>query len=342
MGLEALYFSGVAGLMHAYGGGAGVILAAHHVRPPRRGGFQPNRHLEIDPRFLERLIVRLRRADYDLVALDDVSRRLNAPKRANRFVCFTLDGGYRDQAEHAWPIFKKFDVPFTQFVVTSFADRLGLLWWRVIESVIAENDQIVLLADGREQRLDCRSKREKQKLFNALVRWLRQRDTDSEIQAFVRDLARRYHVECDDICAHWCLPWDAIAEIARDPLATIGAQSVNYPMLAKLPEHKVAAELSMSRAVIESAVGIRPQHFCYPFGQRDAAGPREFRIARELGYRTGLTARFGVLYREHASNLHALPRVPLGGGFQKPRYVRAMSSGVPSMLWNRFKRLDVG
>lgn len=341
MGLGALHFSGASRLMHVYGAELGALISVGQVRPPRRGWFQPNRHREIDPEFLENAIVALCRADYDVVSLDDALIRIHKPVEGRRFVCFTLDVGYRDQAEHAWPIFTKFNVPFAQFITTGFADRLGLIWWRVVEAVIAQQDQIVLLADGREQRLDCRTIHEKRRIYRALVRWLWQRGTDTEIQSFVRDLAHRYSVDCADICARECLPWEAIAELAGNPLATVGAQSVNHPVLAKLPEAKVIAELNMSRAVIESAIGVRPRHFCYPFGGRDAAGPREFRIARELGYRSALTSRFGVAFAAHAAHLHALPRIPLSGDFQRVGYLRAMMSGGLSLMLNRFNPLDV-
>ena len=55
----------------------------------------------------------------------------------------------------------------------------------------------------------------------------------------------------------------------------------------------------MSRAVIEAALGMRPAHFAYPVGDRTSAGPREFRIAAELGFKTAVTTRPGVLFPEH-------------------------------------------
>ena len=74
--LETLYFSGAHVLLRPLLGGVGAILTLHHVRPPRRDRFQPNRLLEVTPRFFERVIRRLRRSGADLVSLDEMHRRM--------------------------------------------------------------------------------------------------------------------------------------------------------------------------------------------------------------------------------------------------------------------------
>jgi peptidoglycan/xylan/chitin deacetylase (PgdA/CDA1 family) len=98
--------------------------------------------------------------------------------------------------------------------------------------------------------------------------------------------------------------------------------------------------MQMSAAVIEAALGKRPQHFSYPVGDPTSAGPREFAIARELAFKTAVTTRPGVLFPEHADHLTALPRLSLNGEFQRFRYVQVLTSGAASALWNRFRRVD--
>src|SRR5215510_14589761 len=95
-GLEALYFTGSHLALRPFFGVVGAILMLHHVRPARSEAFQPNRLLEVTPEYLEKVIVSLRRADVDLVSLDEAHRRLAGQVFWRRFVCFTLDDGYRD------------------------------------------------------------------------------------------------------------------------------------------------------------------------------------------------------------------------------------------------------
>src|SRR5262249_55609606 len=137
-----------------------------------------------------------------------------------------------------------------------------------------------------------------------------------------------------------CMSWDELTTLASDPLVTIGAHTVNHVMLAKVPEKQARSEMEMSRAVIEASLGVRPSHLSYPVGDATSAGPREFRIAAELGFKTGVTTRPGVLFPEHRKHLTALPRISLNGEHQQMRYARVLVSGAATAMWNGFRRVD--
>src|SRR5689334_21202239 len=115
-GFETLYFSRAHKLLRHFVGGVGAILTLHHVRPARADEFQPNSILEITPEFLEHLIVALRTSGIDLVSLDEAHRRLTEGDFRSRFAAITLDDGYRDNKEFAWPIFKAHEVPFAIYL----------------------------------------------------------------------------------------------------------------------------------------------------------------------------------------------------------------------------------
>ncbi len=339
-GLETLYFSGAHKLMRPLVGGVGAILMLHHVRPPRSEAFQPNRQLEVTPDYLTRVIARLRRMQVDLISLDEMHRRLVERDFSRRFACLTFDDGYRDNKEWAYPILKAARVPFGLYIATSFPERLGKLWWLVLEAVIARNDRIALVMDGEERHIACVGVDAKRAVFERLYWWLRGLHSETDVLAVVRDLAARYGVDTAALCGELCMDWSEIAEMARDPLATIGAHTVNHVMLAKSPEAVVRAELTRSRAVLEATLGSAPVHFAYPFGDRTTAGPREFAIAAEVGYKTAVTTRPGVLFAEHADHLTALPRISLNGTYQDERFISVLMSGAATALWNGFRRVD--
>ncbi|MGB7259772.1 MAG: polysaccharide deacetylase family protein, partial [Pseudolabrys sp.] len=123
-------------------GGVGAILTMHHVRPPRPEAFQPNRLLEITPIFLERLLRRLRKSRIDIISLDEMHERFINGNFKRRFVCVTFDDGYKDVQRWAYPLLRKYEIPFAMYIATSFPDRLGELWWLALEAVIARNDRI--------------------------------------------------------------------------------------------------------------------------------------------------------------------------------------------------------
>jgi peptidoglycan/xylan/chitin deacetylase (PgdA/CDA1 family) len=135
--------------------------------------------------------------------------------------------------------------------------------------------------------------------------------------------------------------WEDILELAADPLVTVGAHTVNHVMLKKVPnDSMVRAEMEMSRSVLEAALGKRPEHLSYPVGDPTSAGPREFRIAAELGFKTAVTTRPGVLFKAHRSHLTAIPRISVNGEFQQSRYLKVLMSGAATAMFNGFRRVN--
>jgi peptidoglycan/xylan/chitin deacetylase (PgdA/CDA1 family) len=340
-GLETLYFSGLHHFMRPLVGGVGVILTLHHVRPPRPDAFQPNRLLEVTPQFLEGLLKRLKHSGLDVVSLDEMHRRYVSGEFRRRFVCITFDDGYKDLARWAYPLLKKYQMPFALYIATSFPDRLGELWWIALEAVIARNSRIGLVINGKDQFFDCGTAKEKRELYDAIYRHLRGMKTEDELRQVVRDLAARHRVDIASFCCDLCMDWREIIDLAADPLVTIGAHTVNHNMLKKMAdESAVRAEMEISRAVLEAALGKRPQHLAYPVGDPTSAGPREFRIAAELGFKTAVTTRPGVLFKAHRDHLTALPRISVNGEFQQQRYLKVLMSGAATAMWNGFRRVN--
>jgi peptidoglycan/xylan/chitin deacetylase (PgdA/CDA1 family) len=340
-GLETLYVTGLHHWMRPFVGGVGSILTLHHVRPPRKEAFQPNRLLEVTPVFFEAVLRRLKRSRIDVITLDEMHRRFVENDFKRRFVCITFDDGYKDLARWAHPLLKKYELPYALYIPTSFPDRIGELWWLALEAVVALNDRIGMVINGEQQYFDARNVREKRELYDAIYGYLRSMKTEDQVRKTVRDLCATYRVDIPEICRDLCMDWEEIAHLAEDPLVTIGAHTVNHMMLKKVPsDTTVRAEMEMSRSVLEAALGRRPEHLAYPVGDPTSAGPREFRIAAELGFKTAVTTRPGVLFKAHAEHLTALPRLSLNGEYQRQRYVKVLMSGAGTAMWNGFRRVN--
>jgi peptidoglycan/xylan/chitin deacetylase (PgdA/CDA1 family) len=340
-GLETLYFSGTHHWLRPLLGGVGSILTLHHVRPARPESFQPNRLLEVTPEFLDGLVRRLTRARVDIVSLDEMHRRFIEGDFKRRFVCLTFDDGYKDFLRWAYPVLRKYKVPFAMYIATSFPDRLGELWWVALEAVIAQNRRIGMVINGDDRYFECASVSQKRELYDEIYRYLRSMKTEEEVRRVVRDLCACYRVDVASFCRDLCMDWAEIVELAADPLCTIGAHTVNHMMLRKVQsDATVRAEMEMSRAVLEAALGKRPEHLAYPVGDPTSAGPREFRIAAELGFKTAVTTRPGVLFKAHRDYLTALPRISVNGEFQQQRYMKVLMSGAGTALWNGFRRVS--
>ena len=105
----------------------------------------------------------------------------------------------------------------------------------------------------------------------------------------MRDLCATYSLNLAALCHDLCMDWSEIAELAADPLCTIGAHTVNHMILRKVAERENGARGNGNepRGDLEAALGKRPEHLAYPVGDPVSAGPREFRIAAELGFQDG-------------------------------------------------------
>ena len=340
-GLETLYFSGLHHVMRPLVGGVGAILTLHHVRPPRPDAFQPNHLLEVTPVFFERLLRQLKRSALDVISLDEMHARYIGGNFKRRFVCITFDDGYKDLKQWAYPLLKKYEMPFALYIPTSFPDRLGELWWVALEAVIAKNNRIGMVVNGEDRFFDCATVAEKRELYDEVYRYLRSMKSEDELRHAVRDLAACHSVDMGAFCRDLCMDWQEIIDLAADPLVTIGAHTVNHKMLKKMAdEAAVRAEMEMSRAVLEAALGKRPEHLAYPVGDPTSAGPREFRIAAELGFKTAVTTRPGVLFKAHRDHLTALPRISVNGDFQQQRYLKVLMSGAATAMANGFRRVN--
>src|SRR5579872_6455611 len=103
-GLEAINLSGASRIFQS-AAGRGVILALHHVRPNRNYAFEPNKHLSITPEFLDEAIVAALQCGLEPIHLEDLPRALAESPPSRKFVCFTLDDGYRNNKDYAAPVF---------------------------------------------------------------------------------------------------------------------------------------------------------------------------------------------------------------------------------------------
>jgi len=339
-GLGALYFSGAHYLLRPIFAGVGAIFMLHHVRPNRGAEFQPNRHLEVTPEFLRAMLTHLRSLGIDIISMDEVHQRLIERDFSRRFACFSLDDGYRDNRDFALPVMREFAAPFTMFVTSDFAEGTGRLWWIALETVIAQACSIEAEIGGVAVRLDTSTPAAKQVAFDRLHDWLRGLPGDHDIHREIGALCARHGVDEAAICRELCMSWDELKPFADDHLISIGAHSITHCNLARQTEEVASQEMAVSRARIEGALQRPVVHLAYPYGDKIAAGPREFMLARAAGFKTAVTTRPGMIFPESAEHLTALPRVSLNGNYQDVRILPVLTSGAATAMWNGFRRVD--
>lgn len=321
--LELTWFTGQALLRSR---GAGAILRFQHVRPRRRG-FQPLREHEITPQFLDRAIRALKRWKYDFVGMDEVCRRAVTLPDKRRFVALTFDGASKDLITIAYPVLARHDVPFTIYVPTAFPDGVGEAWWLGLEQVIAHASRIDLMMGEKEQRFTSADDAGKQALFSYLESWLRSLPP-ADVSAAIADLCTRYRIDLAALSREASMDWEDLARLAADPLVTIGSATVNYPMLANMKDAAALREMTMGKAVAESAFQREIRHFAFPFGDRASFRRSHVLMAEQAGFASAASTIPGIVEAEGRTNLHALPRISWDGRVRSLRMLRVLVSGA--------------
>jgi peptidoglycan/xylan/chitin deacetylase (PgdA/CDA1 family) len=335
--LDSLYYSNIYRLLESSYQGIGVIFTLHHVvKATDTSPFAINKLLEITPEFLEQTIQQVLMLGYDIISLDQLHQRIVNQQFGRRFVCFTLDDGYVDNYQQAFPIFKKYNVPFTIYVTTGLIDGSALLWWRCLEVIIQQTNTIELTMNGKPVSMLCHTLPQKQHVFEKLYWYLRNMPLTAQ-HALLAELCQQYGISTTELCLKYAMTWDMLKEIANHPLATIGVHTVNHLALGKLPEQQALDEMRLCQTRLQQELNIAANHFCYPYGDAASASEREFALVKSLGFKTATTTRKQVLTPDNIKQLDALPRIPLNGHYQRQRYIRVLLSGVPTGLWQSVK-----
>jgi peptidoglycan/xylan/chitin deacetylase (PgdA/CDA1 family) len=337
--LSAMHYSGASNLLAPLTAGTGAIFMLHQVGPEAPAAFSPNRILKITPDFLEKTIQQCRAAGFELISLDGVAARLAQPSCSDRpFVAFTLDDAYRDNLIHAAPVFSRNGVPFAVYAPTDYIDGTGDLWWLALEKAIARLTRVVCEINGEIVDMPCVTVVEKDAAYHHIYWCLRKID-ESVARTAVGDLCRQAGLNLSTLCRDLVLNWDELRELAANPLATVGGHTVRHYALSKLGAKAAQYEMAASVARLEAELGRPVRHFSYPFGDVCSAGPREFDVAREMGFLTAVTTMKGLIHARHRTEMTALPRLSLNGDYQDTRYTSTLLSGVPFALRDLVKGL---
>lgn len=310
--------------------GRGAIFTLHHVRPTRMRPLQPSAHLEVTPDFLNDAIERLSAEGYEFIPLAEIPSRLASPTK-QPFAAFTLDDGYRNNAEYALPVFARHGVPFTIFVTRGFAERTHTLWWETLAELLSRAREVVFDFGAGAENMDLTSEALKFDTFDRFSRYIEETD-ESVAVSRIDALARSHGIDPMRITADLTMDPQELRSLATHPLASLGAHTLSHRAVARLSPEEAREEMRQSADYVEALTGERPKAIAYPYGTRPAVSERDSMIARKLGFSIAVTTQPGTLCEKSVNRLTALPRISLNGYYQQPRYVSALASGIPFAL----------
>jgi peptidoglycan/xylan/chitin deacetylase (PgdA/CDA1 family) len=227
------------------------------------------------------------------VHMDAILQALEGRGRLpDRAVVVTFDDGHRDNFTHAFPILRETRVPATIFLSTGYMDSRRTFWFdRVAHQLqVTDRPDVAIRTLGLE--------------FTLANRESRRRAVDQTLAAMKRVPEAVRIAALDELQAaagvgdgaegSGALSWSQIAEMRASGLVTFGSHTVTHPILSQLDELQIRAELCQSRsALVDRALGDA-DILAYPVGGKEAYDERVVRIARECGYRLGISYTPGV------------------------------------------------
>jgi peptidoglycan/xylan/chitin deacetylase (PgdA/CDA1 family) len=259
-----------------------VILCYHRVN----GGVADPFHLCVSPDHFDAHLTILKQKA-SVVTLDDVC----TPSRSPRVVV-TFDDGYVDNLDIAVPIAQAHGVPITVYVASGMiGDRRGFWWDRLahlvryepggpasLRTTIAGEDVDVAL-DGPDQCLQARDE---------LHRRLRPRPP-AEIADVLDGVADRLGRDRDAPADARPLEPAELQRLAATDAVTVGAHTVDHPLLRSQPSDAQRETIATSKAALERSLARKVDHFAYPFGGHDSFDTRTVTAARDAGFATATT-----------------------------------------------------
>lgn len=252
-----------------------VILVYHGV--PRRDALITGDVFERHVRFLL--------DHFDLVGARDLGEKRRRLSRLT--VLLTFDDGFSNHAEVVAPILARYGVPAIFFVPSRHADPGRYLWFvylRLIEKYFPGNGfrfggQFWDMSEKSRSETVARLRRQLLELtphpaamYKAIEAEL-PRAEDFVSQEDLRDRAAGMTAE-------------QVAELARNPLFTIGVHTVDHPFLTLCEKQEALHQIEENRRWLEKVSGQPTNLIAYPVSDFDTSVLQQ---CRNLGFQWGLS-----------------------------------------------------
>lgn len=254
-------------------------------------------------------------AHYRIVSLSRlVEYLITGQKLPPRIAVITIDDGYRDAYEIAFPLLRRFKAPATFFVVTDFVDGKCWLWPDKLRFLARRSQvnrldtaiggrRIQLTLDGPASRLEAAA------TVNTALKML---PDDAKEDAILR-IASTMGVELPVAPPQEYGPITWAQARAMDTAGVeIGAHTVTHPILTRVGDERLRSELYESRCRLEAMLNREADLFCYPNGDHD---DRVRLAVLNAGFRGAVTVEGGL--NAVGSDLLRLRRVHTDNNFAR-------------------------
>lgn len=231
--------------------------------------------------------MRLLRDYFTPLSLDEALLHLKNNTLPANAVCVTFDDGYLNNLTIAQPILAKYSIPATVYVATGFSqggnmwnDRLIYLFADLQRQQLQLDNELVLLGDWQDRRSKARQ-------CLKTLKYLPIADRLTKINQF-------YQQNNASEQAPLMMTPAQIEQLSKSGV-TIGAHTVNHPILKVISASQQQQEISQSKQQLESWLGKSVQHFAYPNGVEGIDfDDVTVKLVHEIGFNSAVVTNWGV------------------------------------------------
>lgn len=243
--------------------------------------------------------MRLLRNYFTPLSLQEALQHLQNNTLPANAVCVTFDDGYLNNLTVAQPILAKYGIPATVYVATAFSQGNNMWNDRLIYLFSQTDRQQLLLDDTQLALTDAADRRSKAQQWLKKLKYLPIAQRLEKIDQFYQ---QNNVTEQEPLMMS-----PAQIKQLSDSGVTIGAHTVNHPILKVMPEEQQLQEITQSRQQLENWLGKPVQHFAYPNGVKDTDfDDTTVKLVTEAGFSSAVITNWGICTA--ATPLHLLNR----------------------------------
>ncbi len=202
-------------------------------------------------------------------------------------VCVTFDDGYLNNLTVAQPVLQKYQIPATVYVATAFSNGTNMWNDRLIYLFGQQQKDHLLLDDLRVELKDWASRREQAYQWLKKLKYLPPSERSATIDRF-------YHQNQATEQPALMMTPAQIRQLAARGI-TIGAHTVDHPILKVLPATEQQQQIVSSKLQLEDWLQQPVNHFAYPNGAEgvdfDATAVQ---LVQDCGFNSAVVTNWGT------------------------------------------------
>ena len=229
---------------------------------------------------------------FTVCTLDDLIERIKYDDLPESAVAVTFDDGYRDNYTNAFPILRRYSLPATVFLATDAIGTGRQLWHDEVFSTF-RTTKVNSLRDFPTPGIvrPLRNMSEKLAAQKQVIEFLWSLREEERVVATSK-LVERLDV-CTEKAQNLMLSWDEVIFMHKHGIS-FGSHTVTHPILSKVSDDRLKAEIVESKCVIEEKLHAKVEAFAYPVGRSQDFDNRTKQLLKDVGYRCAVTTVFGV------------------------------------------------